>query len=121
MTELSAFWLVSTLSLTFAATGMLGYFMASQTDASFPYGDAFTTCFSLTAQWLLSRKKLESWHFWIAADIVAIYIYASKSLHLTAGLYCAFLIMAIAGLLRWKKSLVENSEDLGESELEPAL
>ncbi|HOI89849.1 MAG TPA: AAA family ATPase [Candidatus Rifleibacterium sp.] len=58
----------------------------------------------------MSRKKLESWHFWIAVDIVAIYIYAVKGLHLTAGLYTAFLIMAIVGLQKWKQSMQQSPE-----------
>lgn len=120
VTGLSQAWLLLTLALTTATILALGYFMASRTDASFPYGDAFTTAFSLTAQWLMSRKKLESWYFWIAVDCVAIYIYAVKGLYLTAGLYTAFFFMAIAGLLRWLKS--QNAAEVEvEIELEPAL
>lgn len=110
-------WQISTFLLSAIATVLLGYTMASRTDASFPYGDAFTTCFSLTAQWLMSRKKLESWLYWIAIDIVAIGIYYSKDLKLTAGLYTAFLIMAVIGLYSWKKSFKENTTNVTE---EPA-
>lgn len=101
-----------TLLLTAAATLALGYVMATGTDASFPYVDAFTTAFSLTAQWLLSRKKLESWYCWIAVDVVAIYIYAVKGLQLTAGLYTAFLIMAMIGLWRWRISLLNAADEV---------
>lgn len=101
-----------TLLLTALATLALGYVMATRTDASFPYGDAFTTAFSLTAQWLLSRKKLESWYYWIAVDVVAIYIYAVKGLQLTAGLYTAFLIMAMIGLWRWRISLLNAADEV---------
>ncbi len=102
-------WQALTLVISIFATVMLGHTMASRTDASFPYGDAFTTCFSLSAQWLMSRKKLESWYYWIAVDIIAIGIYYSKDLKLTAGLYTAFLIMAIIGLFSWKKTLNEKN------------
>ena len=118
ITRMTNAWLATTALMTLAAMLALGYFMASRTDASFPYGDAFTTAFSLSAQWLMSRKKLESWHFWIAVDCVAIYIYAVKGLHLTAGLYTAFLFMAIAGLLRWQKALALNEEAEGKESLE---
>lgn len=113
--------LAGTVAGSIIAMLLLGYLMASRTDASFPYGDAFTTTFSLSAQWLMSRKKLESWHFWIAVDAVAIYIYAVKGLHLTAGLYTAFLIMAIIGLQKWKQSMQHNPEIIAESSLEPAV
>ena len=112
--------LVGSLIVSVAATVLLGYFMASRTDASLPYADAFTTVFSLVAQWLLSRKILESWYFWIAVDCVAIGVYYAKDLHLTAGLYTAFLFMAIAGLLRWKRSFDLLQNDLAIVELEPA-
>lgn len=100
----------------FGATGVWGYIMATNTDAAFPYGDAFTTVFSLIAQWLLARKKLESWYFWIAVDVIAIYIYYHKGLYFTTGLYSLFLIMAITGLLRWKKSTLAEESPILESE-----
>ncbi|MFZ5951670.1 MAG: nicotinamide riboside transporter PnuC [Candidatus Rifleibacteriota bacterium] len=118
VTTMNGNWQVASLLLSIAATLALGHFMATRTDASFPYADAFTTAFSLAAQWLMSRKKLESWFFWIAVDVVAIWVYYSKALHLTAGLYTAFLVMAIIGLLSWKKSWtadqIENDAELPE-------
>ncbi|EKD81174.1 MAG: hypothetical protein ACD_39C01929G0001, partial [uncultured bacterium] len=102
------------------ATVLLGWFMATRTDASFPYPDAFTTIFSLTAQWLMSLKKLESWYFWIAVDVVAIGVYYAKGLYLTTGLYSLFLVMAVIGLLKWRKSLDSSLNDLSEAHLEPA-
>jgi nicotinamide mononucleotide transporter len=68
----------------------------------------------------MSRKKLESWHFWIAVDMVAIGIYAAKDLNLTAGLYIAFLFMAIAGYFRWKKSLQTSQTEFAAADLETA-
>lgn len=121
VTALAERWLAGTVAGSAIAMLLLGYVMASRTDASFPYGDAFTTAFSLSAQWLMSRKKLESWHFWIAVDVVAIYIYAVKGLHLTAGLYAAFLIMAIIGLQKWKQSMQHNPEIIEDPALEPAV
>ncbi|MFC1829651.1 nicotinamide riboside transporter PnuC [Thermodesulfobacteriota bacterium] len=87
-----------------------GYLMATFTDAAVPYGDAFTTMASLIAQWLMARKKLESWLFWISVDVFAIGIYWYKSLHLTSGLYAVFLILATLGWFAWRKSLRELHE-----------
>lgn len=119
VSELSRSWLTLSLAISVLATLLLGYLMANRTDASFPYPDAFTTVFSLTAQWLLSRKKVESWYFWIAVDCVAIGVYYAKGLHLTSGLYTLFLGMAIAGLFRWKQSSGLMQDDLEEVEMEP--
>lgn len=83
---------------------ILGYIMAHYTDASLPYADAFTTCTSLIAQWLLSRRKLFNWAFWIVVDLAAICIYWHKQLYPTSLLYLCFLVMAIIGQWQWYKS-----------------
>lgn len=87
------------------STAVVGYLMGNYSDASFPYPDAFTTCASLTAQWLLSRKKLFNWAFWIVVDIVAIIIYWEKQLYPTSALYVCFLVMAMIGQWQWYKTL----------------
>jgi nicotinamide mononucleotide transporter len=94
-------WLVVVLVSTYA----LGSIMRYNTDASFPYADAFTTCASLVAQWLLSHKKLYNWAFWIVVDLVAIVIYWQKELFPTSALYVCFLIMAIIGQWLWWENL----------------
>ncbi len=105
VTLLQSQWKIIWLSVTVLGTLIWGYSMTSLTDASIPYGDAFTTVASLIAQWLMARKKLESWLFWITVDVVAIGIYWHKELLLTAGLYAAFLVLAVIGLLTWRKSM----------------
>lgn len=94
-------WVLIVLISTYA----LGSIMLYNTDASFPYADAFTTCASLVAQWLLSHKKLFNWAFWIVVDLVAIVIYWQKELFPTSALYFCFLIMAIIGQYLWWKNL----------------
>jgi nicotinamide mononucleotide transporter len=67
-----------------------------------PALDAFTTVLSLLAQYLLNRKAIENWYLWIAADILYIYLYISRGLHLTAILYFVFLGLCIIGLREWQ-------------------
>ena len=83
------------------ATAVLGTVMDQYTDASFAYPDAFTTSMSLVAQWLLTRRYIFNWLFWIVVDCVAIYIYLQKGLYPTAVLYAAFLIMCVFGYKSW--------------------
>lgn len=87
-------------------TALLGFMMSENTDASFPYVDAFTTVTSLIAQWLLGRKILESWLAWIVVDVVSIWLYLAKQLYLTAGLYAVFLLLAALGYVTWRRTLV---------------
>lgn len=67
------------------------------------FWDAATTSLSLGAQWLLNRKRVENWHFWIVADVIYVPLYVSRGLTLTAVLYAVFLVMAVMGLLRWRE------------------
>lgn len=89
-------------------TNVLGFVWSEYTDAALPYPDSFITVASLTAQWLLTRKKLESWFFWISVDIVAIIVYWMKGLYLTTGLYVVFLVLAIVGYMEWRRSLLHT-------------
>lgn len=98
------FWIV----LTVLVTALLGYVMQTKTDASFPYEDAFITVASLVAQYLMIKKILQSWLFWIIVDVVAIVIYAYKDLYFTTVLYVLFLVMAVMGYLEWKKAYNEE-------------
>jgi len=101
------------LAMTLIASASWGFFMSRYTDAALPYGDAFTTVASLVAQWLMVRKRLESWIVWITVDVVAIGIYAYKDLWLTSLLYLMFLGLAIAGFIAWRWSFREESNSRG--------
>ena len=90
------------------STALVGYLMSNNTDASLPYPDAFTTCASLAAQWLLSHKKLFNWTLWIIVDAVAIAIYWQKQLYPTSALYLCFLVMAMIGQWQWYRAFKTN-------------
>jgi nicotinamide mononucleotide transporter len=68
------------------------------------FWDAVTTSVSLGSQWLLNRKRLESWMGWILVDAIYVPLYVSKSLYLTAVLYAIFLGLAIMGQRRWQQN-----------------
>lgn len=70
---------------------------------------ALTTCLSLAAQWLLNYKRIETWWFWIAADVIYIPLYATKALDLTAIVYAGFLGMCLAGMRSWHHTLHERA------------
>lgn len=69
-----------------------------------PFWDSLTTVLSLAAQFLMCRKRLEHWYFWIAADIVYIPLYWSRDLALTAVLYVTFLVMSVVGWREWRRT-----------------
>jgi len=81
-----------------------GAIMHAETDASYPYWDASVALLSILGQILMTRRFVENWHYWIIVNIISIPLYIVKDLHLTAGLYGIFLVLAIAGLVEWRKA-----------------
>lgn len=94
------------------STAGLGYVLHNYTNADLPYWDALTTVVSLCAQFLMARKKIESWILWISVDIIYIGMYYYKVLYLTMILYAIFLILAVMGYLAWRKSLFKQNGKL---------
>ncbi len=107
MSRLSATALASWLAVVALGTALLGFLMNRFTDAALPYPDAFTTVASLVAQWLLTRKRLDTWTFWIAVDVVAVGVYLRKELYVTTVLYGVFLAMAVTGLIAWRRAMAQ--------------
>lgn len=70
-----------------------------------PWPDAFITSASLWAQWLLNRKSISTWPWWIAVDIVSIPLYLSRDLPLIAILYGLFLALCVKGWTNWRRDL----------------
>ena len=82
----------------------LSSLMSSFTDASYPFWDGAIAAFSVLAQFLLSRRHIESWYLWIVVDLLAIGLFYTKGLEPTAALYGVFLVLATIGLLQWIKA-----------------
>ena len=67
--------------------------------------DTFTTALFFVGMWLMARKKIEHWIFWIVGDIISIPLYLYKELGLTSLQYLIFTIIAIFGYIQWKRIL----------------
>jgi nicotinamide mononucleotide transporter len=67
--------------------------------------DALLTACSITATYMMTKKWIENWAFWVLIDAVYVGLYFSKELYLYALLYFIFAVMALAGFLNWKKHL----------------
>jgi nicotinamide mononucleotide transporter len=83
----------------------LGAWLRLRTDAALPFVDAFATAFSLVAQYLATRKRIENWLVWIALDVVYVGMYLERGLYPTTGLYSVFLVLAARGLVQWRRDL----------------
>ena len=67
------------------------------------YVDTITTAIFFVGMWLMARRKIENWLFWIVGDIISIPLYLYKGLALTSFQYLVFTLIAIAGYFAWKK------------------
>ena len=82
---------------------LLGFIFDQYTLQANPYVDAFTTCYSLSATFMVTRKIMGNWIYWIVIDLVSIYLYAQQDYYLTAVQYGIFTLLAIYGFMAWKK------------------
>jgi len=87
-----------------AATAVLYLILRRYTPSTVPLADGLTTALFLTAQYMMSRKLIENWWFWIAGDVLVIGLYIYKDLFLTAVLYVVFLTMCVMGLKQWERA-----------------
>ena len=69
------------------------------------YVDTFTTALFFVGMWLMAKRKIENWIFWIIADIISVPLYFYKGFTFTSLQYLSFTILAIFGFLAWKKHL----------------
>lgn len=88
--------------LSGATTVGLGFYLV-KIESSNPFLDAFTTVFAIVATFMVARKILENWIYWIIIDAVSIYLYGSRGLYLTSGLFVAYTVIAILGYFSWLK------------------
>lgn len=80
--------------------------------ASFPFLDALTTIMSFTAMWLMAKKKIESWIYWIVVDVIGIWLYFVKDVRFVSLLYVILLVMAINGFRSWHKVRLQLSPNM---------
>ena len=99
-------WSLKKHSINIVISGLvaiiLGYIFDNYTHQANPYVDAFTTCYSLAATFMVTRKILGNWIYWIIIDLVSIYLYAQRDYNLTAVQYGLFTILAVYGFIAWR-------------------
>ena len=78
------------------------------------YVDNITTAIFFVAMWLMARRKIESWIFWIIGDLITVPLYFYKGLTISSIQYIIFLILAVLGYISWKKILDKNHQKLKE-------
>ncbi len=81
-----------------------GFILNHYTDSRIPYWDAFTTAGGIVATWMIAKKILEQWLFWIVVDLISVGLYVWQGLYVTTVLFVVYIIMAIIGYRQWRKA-----------------
>ena len=100
-------------ALAVVAAAGYGALLHVFTDAYAPFLDSMVLVFSVLGQILMMDRRVENWWAWLLVNTIAVPLYASRGLYLTAALYAAFWINAVVSLARWRRlaaAAMVNSE-----------
>ena len=87
----------------------LGFLKTYFAPGAIPWADSLASAAAFTGMWLMAKKKVESWYWWIATNICSIPLYFVKGYVFTSVFYFVLLIMAFSGLIEWKKRVREQA------------
>ena len=87
-----------------------GWLLTNNTSAALPYLDSFTTWGAVLTTWMVTRKVLENWLYWVVIDAVAIYLYIDRGLYLTAVLMALYVVLAVGGFFMWLSAYRDTND-----------
>jgi nicotinamide mononucleotide transporter len=90
----------------FSVCWMVLYALLSRfTDSTVPIADSFTSAAAFTGMWLMNRKKLENWIWWIITNLASVPLNFYKHLVFASFQYLVFLVLAVMGYITWRKKI----------------
>lgn len=84
---------------------VIGFIFDTYTDQSTPFLDAFTTCFSLAATFMVVKRVIENWLYWVFINMGMVVLYINNGYEILAFQYGLFVLLAIYGYWSWSKLL----------------
>jgi nicotinamide mononucleotide transporter len=96
------------VALILVATWVSGLLLSRYSTAAWPYVDSFTTWASVVTTFMVTRKILENWIYWMVIDAVSIPLYIERGLHMTALLFVAYVLIAVVGYINWRRDLQQQ-------------
>ena len=97
-------WYIS-ITFFFVSWGLLFFILKKYTNSAVPWGDSFASAAAYTGMWQMARKKVENWVWWIITNFASIPLYFYKHAVFTSVQYLVFLVLAIMGLITWRKKV----------------
>jgi len=96
-----------------AATTLNGWLLARYTDAAAPYLDSFITWSSVITTWMVARRVIENWLYWIVVDGLAAYLYLTQGLLATTLLFVIYLGVVVRGFVVWRREQALQNASAG--------
>ena len=100
-------WVITAIVVLSAISG---YLLGEHSSAAWPYVDSFTTWASVITTYLVARKYLQNWLYWIVIDAVSVPLYIDRGLNLTALLFVAYVVIAVVGYFKWRDHFRNNGQ-----------
>ena len=97
------------ISLILSLSVLSGLLIKSYTDAALQFFDAFVTWGAVVATYMVAKKLLENWIYWLVIDSISILLFISRGLLPTAFLFALYIVIIFVGYKSWKKALEENN------------
>ena len=94
---------VTAAVLVIIASAVNGWILARWTDATAPYLDSFVTWGSIVTTWMVARRIIENWLYWIVFDGAAVWLYYSQGLLALAALFIIYLGIVVRGYIVWRR------------------
>lgn len=103
---------LSVFALVIGLSAVSGLLLSHHTQAAWPFIDSFTTWGSVVTTYMVARKVLENWLYWLVIDGISIVLYWDRGLHLTALLFVAYLFICVFGFIQWRRQFnAENQKN----------
>lgn len=94
-----------------ALSAVSGYLLTRYTEAAMPFLDSLTSWGAVVTTWMVARKVLENWLYWLVIDAISIYLFIDRGLWVTAGLFMLFEVMVIIGWFKWSLAYRQQAEN----------
>lgn len=111
ITRLDSRGLLTLLFIVAASTFLLATTLQNFTNAQKPWLDSFATSTAFAAQYLIARKKIETWILWMIVNLIYISIYVSNALYLYVVLFTIYGILSVLGWKSWSEELKTESDN----------
>ena len=98
------------ISLISVLTLVSCYLLSTRSAAALPYVDSFTTWSAVITTWMVARKILQNWLYWIVIDLVAMWLFSERGLYLYALLFLLYSLIAVIGHFQWNKKYLHQQK-----------